>query len=808
MTQPPLPADALRWHCDPSALGFATTAEVEPVEGIVGQPSAVEALRFGLEIDAPGQNVFVRGVAGTGRLTLVRRLLEEVEPEAPPAPDYAYVHNFECPDRPILLRLPRGRGEGFRDGMEELRIFIVEELPKALRSDLVDARRKELEQSHVEEINAITTPVEEELAKQELALMVAQDGQSAQPIILPLIEGQPAPPDRLAALKKDGHISDDDIEQMKTKAKGVEGQVAQTFKLVDGIQRKLRKELRALMETEATAVLQGAVAELREAYDEPAVQTYLDAVIHDIVHRRLGASENADFTRLYQVNLVVSHDPEARAPVIVENAPSMRTLLGSIDVARGPGGERRADHMSIHAGSLLRGDGGVVIVEAMELLQNPGAWRALVRTLRSGHVELIPPESAYAFAVPALKPEPAKVRVKVVLIGDNRLYYLLDQNDPDFPLLFKVLAEFDSELPSDAQSLSMYAQVISGLARQENLLAFSAGAVARLAEHGARIASHQGKLSARFGRLADLAREAAYLARKQEADGVTEVHVSEAISRTKRRADGPARRFREMIASGSIRIQTEGVQVGQINGLAVIAAGPLIYGFPTRITSTIAPGVGGVINIERESQLSGAIHTKAFYILGGLMRHLLQTDHALTFEASIAFEQSYGGIDGDSASGAEICCLISALTGIPVRQDLAMTGAIDQLGNILPIGAVTEKIEGFFDTCASQGLTGTQGVIIPQSNAIDLMLRPDIVQAAREGNFSVFAVTHIRQAIELFFGMEAGEYTENGIEPSTVLGHASKAARNLWERSATGPVRLLSDAVTTEEIILTTQSKE
>ncbi len=783
MTQPPLPADALRWLCDPDTLGFASTDEVDPVEGIVGQPTAVEALRFGLEIDAPGQHVFVRGVAGTGRLTLVRRLLEEIEPEAPPAPDYAYVHNFDSPDRPILLRLPRGRGEGFRDGMEDLRSFITEELSKALRTDIVDARRKEIEQAHEAEIERITTPLEEELAKQELALVVTQEGQSTQPMLLPIIEGEPAPPDRLAALEQDGQITERDIEAMHTRAQGVEDQVTQTFKEVDGVQRRLRKELRDLMQTEATAVLEDAVAELREQYDGPAVQTYLDAVVHDVVHRRLGASENGEFTRLYEVNLVVCHEPGARAPVIVENAPSMRSLIGSVDVVRGPDGERRADHMSIYAGSLLRGDGGVVIIEAMELVQNPSVWRALVRTLRSGQVELIPPESA--FAVPALQPEPAQVRVKVVLIGDTGLYYLLDHNDPDFPLLFKVLADFDSELPRGPQSLSMYAQVISGLARKEGLRPFTAGAVARLAEHGARIASSQDKLSARFGRLADLAREAAYLARKQEAESVGAEHVTEAIARTKRRADGPARRFREMIASGSIRIQTQGTQVGQINGLAVIAAGPLTYGFPTRITSTIAPGVGGVINIERESQLSGAIHTKAFYILGGLMRHLLQTDHALTFEASIAFEQSYGGIDGDSASGAEICCLLSALTALPVRQDLAMTGAIDQLGNILPIGAVNEKIEGFFDTCAAQGLTGTHGVIIPQANAVDLMLRPDIVQAARDGAFNVFAVTHIRQAIELFFGLHAGERTEDGLEPGSVLATAIAAARNLWERSST-----------------------
>jgi predicted ATP-dependent protease len=435
----------------------------------------------------------------------------------------------------------------------------------------------------------------------------------------------------------------------------------------------------------------------------------------------------------------------------------------------------------------------VLVLEATEVLSQPGAWSALVRTLRSGFVELVMPELPVLVPITSLEPEPIPVEVKVVLLGDAHLYYLLDQLDNDFPHLFKVLADFDELIPRTADSVGLYARVFTRIAAEERLPAFSCTAIAELAEHGARVASVSGKLTARVGRLADIAREAAFLARKQAAaDASVEVtgeHVREAVRRTKRRGDLPARRFREMVAGGRIRIGTEGLAVGQINGLAVIQAGPLTYGFPTRITATVGAGVGGTVNIEREAQLSGAIHTKSFFILGGLLRQLLRSEHPLAFDASIAFEQSYGGIDGDSASGAEIVCLLSALVNEPIRQDLAMTGAIDQLGNILPIGAVNEKIEGYFDTCKNAGLTGTQGVVIPAVNVGDLMLRHDVVEACERGEFNVWAVARIHDAVALYFGRPAGERDlATGFYPEgSVLHAAVMSAFLLWQRAQAKP---------------------
>jgi ATP-dependent Lon protease len=409
----------------------------------------------------------------------------------------------------------------------------------------------------------------------------------------------------------------------------------------------------------------------------------------------------------------------------------------------------------------------------------------LVRTLRSGRLEIVPPEMSYPWLSPTLKPEPIDVSVKVVLMGDAGLFYMLDAFDDDFGNLFKVLVDFDTVIPRDAEGVGHYASVLARIAREESLPPFDRSAVAALVEHGARIAAKGSKLTARFGRVADIAREGAFIAGKARRDSVTGDDIRAAIGRTKRRADLPSRRFRELLADGTICVQTSGTAVGQINGLAVLQAGPLTFGFPARITATIGPGTAGVINIEREAALSGAIHTKGFYILGGLLRRLLKTDHPLAFDASVAFEQSYGGIDGDSASGAEICCLLSALTELPLRQSLAMTGAIDQIGHLLAVGAVNEKIEGFFDTCCDAGTIDGAGVIVPRSNADDLMLRHDVVEACTEGRFHVYAVATVHEALELLTGMPPGARDERGDYPEgSVLALALARANEYWLKAA------------------------
>ncbi|MCP3914657.1 MAG: AAA family ATPase [bacterium] len=783
----PLAPEDLRWQCRLEEMDFATTAEVEPLEGIIGQETAVEALRFGLETTAPGQNVFVRGLAGSGRLTLVRELLEEIRPPRGCAPDRAYVHSFSQPDRPRLLTVGRGRANELRDRVDDLIEFIRADLAPSLNSDVLRERRAEIERQGMEELSATTGPFEKELEQNGLALVRLQVGTTERQAIVPVIDGQPLGPEEFDALLSEGNISEEDAVKIRERIDEHRASFDRVALEAQSLRAKNRERMRTAVQEDARQVMETAVDELLGGFAEDEVEAFLAELVDDLVTRRLDKLEEGDsFLELYCVNPILHHAPDEACPVIVENYPNYERLVGGLDTGRTADGTAPLDHMAIQAGALLRADGGYLILDARDVVENGAAWAALMRTLRSGSVEIAPPEGQMVRG-PIVKPESIPVRLKVVLIGGARVYAALDAMDSDFPHLFKVLADFDSTIDRDATGERYYAGFLARLAQNEQLPAFDRDAVAALTEHGGRVAARAGKLTTRLGRIADIAREAAHLATRTGCEPVTAGHVHDAIQRTKRRADLPSRKFREQIARGTIRVNVDGEAVGEVNGLATTQAGPLRYGFPVRLTATMNPGKGGTVNIEGEADLSGSIHTKGFHILGGLLRHLLRGDHPLVFDASIAFEQSYGGIDGDSASGAEMCCLLSALTQIPVRQSFAMTGAIDQVGNILPIGAVNEKIEGFFDVCRDIGLTGEQGVIVPRANAGDLMLREDVVEACRAGQFRVHAVDTILEAVELFTGVEAGERDADGqYGEGTLLRIAADRARAYWEIARTG----------------------
>ncbi len=797
----PLPAAALRWRCRPEELPFCSTAELKPVVGVIGQEGAVEALRFGLEINAPGQNIFVRGLTGTGRMTLIRRLMEETRLACPLAKDRCYVRNFAHPDCPRLITLPRGRGHEFRRRIDRLAAFIRDDLTAALSSAGMQARWAVLEREGQSRIDEVVHPLEHALREAGLALVTFQTGPVSQTALFALFQGKPVPPEEWAQLRTGGQVSDEQDTAFRKHHDEFQEQLREVTAKVNEIRRRHGETVRSLREEAARAILEDFVRAIAADFPEPGVHAFLEELVHDAVTRGLQASpEQTDATRRYRVNVILAHENDDSCPIIVENAPTMTNLLGTIERRFGPRETLPSDHTMIRAGALLRADGGHLILEARDVLTEPGAWKVLVRTLRTGRLEIVPPEIFVPWTGPVLKPEPIDLNLKVILLGDEEIYYLLDGYDPDFPHLFKVLADFDSVIPRDAAAAVQYGQVLASIAQEERLLPFDASAVAALVEHGARIAARRGKLTARFGRLADLAREAAFIAGKEGAQEISGDHVRQAVRRTRQRADLPSRRFRELLADGTIRVQTSGRVAGQINGLAVLQAGPLTYGFPARITATIGPGTAGVINIEREAALSGSIHTKGFYILGGLLRHLLRTDHPLAFHASVAFEQSYGGIDGDSASGAEICCLLSALTEVPLRQDLAMTGAIDQHGHILPVGAVNEKIEGFFDTCRDVGLTGSQGVIIPKANAGDLMLREDVVEVCQNGQFFVYAVETVHEALEWLTGVSAGTRDAEGQYPEgSLLGQALERAFEYWVKVARSAEALIAEEPETGE---------
>lgn len=785
----------LRWRIDESQLPFRTTREVDPTEGVVGQEIAIEAMRFGVETDAPGQNVFVRGVSGTGRMTLIRSLLQELKPKARRRLDRCYVHNFGQPDHPRLITLPVGQGHRFRRMMKDLATFIQNRLAEALESPPLKARRESLQQQTQNEINGITQPLEQELQANNMTLVKVQSGQLTQTAIFPVVDGEPVAPEQYRQLAQSGKVSEAEYQAFESHI----DQYSKRFQEVsETASRAYQNGLQALVdfnEQETRNILNNLTSDIRRDMPQESVTLFLEEVIDDVIENRVrNAGEPApDPHQIYGVNVISCAEDCDNSPVVIENTPSVANLLGTIEPEFIGNNQAVTNYQSIGAGSLVQADGGYLVLDANDVLTEPGAWRVLMRALRTGSVDIVPVELGWPFTAQSLKPDPIDISVRVIMLGNAGLYYQLDQLDQDFSNLFKVLADFDSEIERSMHGVSQYAGVVARMCSEEDLLHFDASGVAALTEHGARIASKKGKITARFGRVADIVREASFLAKKSKAELVNRDHVEETVKRTKYRASLPSRRFQELINEGTIWVATQGDVVGQINGLAVISAGPLSYGFPARITATIGAGRAGIINIEGAASMSGSIHTKGFHILGGLLRHLLRTEHPLAFSASIAFEQSYGGIDGDSASGAETCCLISALTGKPIRQSLSMTGAIDQHGHIQAIGGVNEKIEGFFDACKAMGLTGDQGVIIPQSNAGDLMLRKDVVEACEQGQFTIYPVSHVNQAMEILMCIPAGEPNESGDYPEGSLLYLAKMkALEYWMKTLSNPAAFIN----------------
>ncbi len=786
-----IPATRLRWRCDPDRLPFETTAEVNPARQFVGQATAREALLFGLQCQAPGQNIYIRGPRGTGRQLLVRSLLTELDLQTDAKRDRCFVHNFKRPDRPRLVSLAPGQSSMFRERMLALSTFVQGGLRRTLEADPYSAHRQSIRESVQQQAQGISAPFEQSLAEKQLALVTMQSGDVTAPMILPIVDGQPVSVEQFQTLAQQGKVTAERLEQFEQEFPALRQQMHEIARQVSHLVREGTRKVEEFNQRTAQELLANLTEQILHEFPGEGVAEFVQEVVDDVIRYRLRepADEEAEvaLAELYGVNIVLQHDASRNRPVVEELTPSMINLLGTVEPRWSPEGSVSSDYTGIRGGALLQADQGFLILDAEDVLNEPGAWRALMRTIRTGQLEIVPPEVGWMRPYVVVQPETIPIKVRVILIGDVRTFYLLDEYDSDFRDLFKVLADFDDQIERSDEGLQQYAAVLARLSRAEELPHFERGAVAALVEHGARIIAHSEKLTARFGRIADIAREAAFLTLQAAEANVTSRQVKLAVQRTKARASLPSRRFQEFVENRTIIIQTSGAVIGQINGLAVMQAGPLTYGFPARITATIGAGRAGLIDIEGSARLSGTIHTKGFYILGGLIRRLLPTNHPLAFSASLAFEQSYGGIDGDSASCAEICCLLSALTDIPVRQNLAITGAIDQHGNVQAIGGVNEKIEGFFDTCQYFGLTGDQGVVIPVANAPDLMLREDVVEAAAAGRFHIYAVQNVYEALELMTGFPVGRLNNGAYLPGTLLYIALGKAHEYWRRALAGP---------------------
>jgi lon-related putative ATP-dependent protease len=771
-----LSPEELRRRVDPAALPFRTTAEVEPLTGTIGQPRALAAIDFGLGIGAPGYNLFVAGEPGSGRTGTLRDYLERLARDRPPPDDWVYVHNFAAPDRPNAIRLPAGRGAELQRDMADFLESARREIPRAFESEDYERRRREI----LEEVGARRDALNEELQAFASERGFALETTPAGIVSVPMSRGRPLTPDEFARLSAAAR------EEVERRGKEIHERVAQVVRRLRQLEKEAADRVRLLDRDVAQFAVGPLFHELRERYaglDE--VLQYLADVEDDLPDHLaafrgtqdelpafLGGLSLADRTEQltrYRVNVFVGNGAPTGAPVVVERNPTYYNLLGRIDY-RASFGTMVTDFHQIRTGALGRANGGFLVLQALDVLRNPFAWDALKRALLTREVRIENlGEQLSAFPTVSLRPEPIPLDLKVVLIGSSFLYHLLYSLDEDFRELFKVKVDFAPHMDWSDEHVTNYAAFISRRVREHGLLHFDSGAVARVVEHGARLRESQRKLSARLIEIADVVSEASYLAGRAGREAVAAEDVTGAIADREYRSNLLEERIQELMAEGTIRIDVEGERVGQVNGLSVLDLGDYAFGKPTRVSARVSLGRGAVTSIEREIELSGPIHSKGFLILSGYLAAQYAQEFPLALSATLTFEQAYEGVEGDSASSTELYALLSALADVPLRQELAVTGSVDQNGHVQAVGGVTTKIEGFFATCRAKGLTGRQGVIVPRANVANLMLPDEVVEAVAAGRFHVFAVETIDEGLELLTGRPAGVRGPDGAFPEGSL---------------------------------------
>jgi len=775
----PLKPELLRPRCDPSRFSFTTTDEIDGIEEIFGQERALDAIEFGIGIQQKGFNLFLMGPAGLGKKTLVRRLLERRARSEPTPHEWCYVHNFAQPHKPLALRFPCGTGRRFERDMEQLIDDLQAAIPAALEIEEHRSRVQEIEEAAKERHDAAFEQLDKKAQSEGLRLIRTPAGFA----IAPVREGE------VIDSKEFDNLSEEEKKRITTAISKLQQDLRKIMEEIPELQKEIRDQLRELNREAARFVIERNIAKLREAYSGlPRVLKYLQEIERDAVEHagEFGETEAVPMFpgmpqapsrsfRRYMVNLIVDNFGCSGAPVVYEDRPTFSNLFGRAE-HEARMGTLATDFTLIKPGSMHRANGGYLVVDAVRLLREPHAWEGLKRALMSENIRIESlGEALGLISTVSIEPEPIPLNVRVVLIGDRELYYLLHEFDHDFSELFKVAADFEDDMDRDEENTLRYVRLMASLTRQANHRPLDAAAVALAVEHAARLADDSEKLSTHMRPVADLLQEADYWARKQGAEIVSREHIQTAIDKQIHRADRIRARLQERIRRGTVLIDTEGAVVGQVNGLSVLILGNFSFGQPSRITATSRLGKGEVIDIEREAKLGGAIHSKGVLILSSFLAARFAKDRPLSLAASLVFEQSYGGVDGDSASVAELCALLSALSEVPIRQSLAVTGSVNQHGYVQPIGGANQKIEGFFDVCNNRGLTGEQGVIIPASNIKHLMLRQDICDAAEAGRFRVYAVSTVDEAISLLTGMPAGERDESGNYPAGTVNQRVEA---------------------------------
>ncbi|HXF77078.1 MAG TPA: AAA family ATPase, partial [Methylomirabilota bacterium] len=775
-------------------LSLSTTSEVVPQEDFAGQERARAALELGLGVAGAGYNIFVSGLAGAEKLQALQQWVARRVAAAPTPGDWVYVHNFKRPDSPRAIYLSAGDGNKLKQKMHHLVKTLKEELPKAFRQEAFDREKEQLREKYnrrAQELNAAF----EKLAREKGFLL--QAAPSGHIFFVPIINGKP-----LESPEEFSRLSAEEQEAIGRRQQELAVEMERLGRRQHEVMREMESDIRLVERRFCESLLSPLIAEIESEIQSPEVGDYLAEVKEHILdnldefkggERALpfapfGAAPPRDRDPFleYEVNVIVDNAETKGAPVLVETSPTYLNLFGTIERVVDRFGHIVTNFTRIRSGSLARAHGGYLIFSLDDAVTEPAVWKVLKRTLKSGRIELETYEPFALFSTSGLKPEPVRIDAKVIVLGSPLLFYLLHSWDEEFREIFKVHADFRRVMELEPNHLQTYAQWVAKVCREEKLPHFDRSALERIVEFGARQAGEREKILASFGEVADLVREAAFWGRRENGQTVSARHVEKALENRVFRSNRIEEEIRELIAKGTILIDIDGKKVGQVNGLSVLELGGYAFGRPARVTASVAMGQAGIVNIERESRLSGSIHDKGMLILAGYLRNRYGQDKPLTISASICFEQSYSGVEGDSASSAELYALLSAIAEVPLRQDLAVTGSVNQKGEVQAIGGVNEKIEGFFDVCRVKGLTGKQGVMIPEANLRNLILRPDVIEAVSEGKFHIYPIRTIDEGIELLTGIKAGTPGEDGTVNDLVSRRLAELASGLKAFAASG----------------------
>ncbi len=768
---PEVPTARLRWRCDPESLPFTSTDDAVPEAGLIGQERARKALMLGMEISHAGYNVYVSGDVGTGKLAAVRQVAAQLQdPDARP-PDLCYVYGFKNPECPRLLVLPAGQGAALKKAMQDLIDGLKESIPKALATPDCQRRKARCLDRHRRREQRLVARLEARLGPSFGLIWQGLDA-AAVPEVTPVIEGRLAPIAELEERVDGGGFDVARFRDLRARQETLNAASADVLAEMGEMRQKMQEDLRTVERAVVRPVIREAVAEVDKLFDAPNAKRYLqdaEEALNDESERFYPAPpappdkeparppyDDEESFHDFQVNVIVDHTDTAGRPFVFEASPTYKSLFGAIEPAVEHGGAWRSDFMGIRAGAIHRANGGYLVFRAQEALYDPLVWSTLKRLLRHGRAEIQSIDHHTLVPTTPLKPEPVPCDVKVILLGDEDLYQHLAYEDAGFSRLFKVKAAFDTTLPR-RQTLLQVAGFLSRICREAGLRPCDREAVAALVEWGVRAAGRQNKISARLDVLADVVREADYWAGKDGVAMITATAVERARQERQERLNLTAEQIYEMIDEDLLLLTTRGAVVGQVNGLSIYdLADGTVFGCPMRITAVTSMGDAGIINIEREVELSDAAHHKGILILSGYLRRTYGQDKPLILSASLCIEQSYDGVAGDSASAAEVYALLSGLANLPIDQGIAVTGSVNQQGQLQPIGGVNEKIEVFFDVCRRQGLTGTQGVLLPPQNVDDLMLKQDVVDTVAAGQFHLYPIPTIDDGLPILSGVDAG----------------------------------------------------